>query len=87
MTEFHNDNPLQPAPITEIFLWIGVGENGSEGLIASDFPIPPGVTRHMPLMSSDHELAKVMRPLAEEIAASSVWITYVELRRFKAVDS
>jgi hypothetical protein len=81
------DLPNPTKPITEIYVWIAVHANGGEGILSADLPTPVG-PRHMPLMSSDRDIAEGMGGVARAIEmasrAAGTWVT-VEMRSFRLV--
>lgn len=89
MVDVLNDLPGSP-PMREVHIWIGHYTDGSEGMLAADFPMIDGLTtRHMPLMSSQRNGAERLKPFAEKIQRLSQRgrskITRLELRTFHAV--
>jgi hypothetical protein len=83
-----NDTPGSP-PMTEIHIWIGHYADGTEGMLAADFPMLAGAIRHMPLMNSRRHIAENFETLAKAIQSASQHaqgkIVRIELRTFRAV--
>jgi hypothetical protein len=91
MVDVFIDEPTSQ-PFTEIHIWIGHYADGTEGILACDFPLPGGLgTRFMPLMHSKHEVAESLAPTARRIQSASQHaanrVVRVELRTFRAVTS
>jgi hypothetical protein len=62
---------IPPPPdqrITQLFVWIMLNDDGSEGIVSADMPMEMGM-RHSPLMSSKRETAMKLRPIAERIGS------------------
>jgi hypothetical protein len=60
---------IPPPPdqrVTQLFVWIMINDDGSEGIMSHDLPFAMG-TRHAPLMTSKREAAEKMRPIAERV--------------------
>lgn len=53
-------------PITQLYVWIAVYPDGSEGMLSRDMPTPWG-KRHMPLFTSKLDVAQKMQRIAELI--------------------
>jgi hypothetical protein len=84
-----NDTPGSP-PMTEVHIWIGHYQDGTEGMLAADMEVMPGILRHMPLMHSRREIADAAGDLARRIQEASPAghrIVRIELRTFRAVTS
>lgn len=74
--------------IDEIFVWVGIGANGKEGIISMDMPFgPAGEVRHVPLFSSNRtfaegRLAKVARQAQRVSMHRADRFVRIELRHF-----
>jgi hypothetical protein len=67
----------QPTPkgqrISALHVWIAVYADGSEGIVSTDIPMPDGQgMRHMPLMSSDLDLAKSLEVRARRLQVAAI---------------
>ena len=63
----YHDLPTPSAQrVHALYVWICVNDDNSEGIVSADVPFE-GVTRHMPLMSSQPATAAALRPIAERI--------------------
>lgn len=90
MVELIIDEKSSP-PMTEIHIWIGHYADGTECMMATDFPVVGLITRPMPLMNSRRDIAESLAPLARKAQSASRHLTApiirVELRTFRAVMS
>jgi hypothetical protein len=60
---------IPPPPdqrVTQLFVWLMINEDGSEGIVSADLPMEFG-TRHAPLFTSKRETAEKLRPIAERV--------------------
>lgn len=77
--------------IGEIFVWIGIGQDGKEGILSMDVPIDDsGERRHMPLFSSNRAFAEgTLAELARRVQRASMHradrFVKIELRTFRQV--
>lgn len=90
MVNILNDTPGSP-PIREVHIWIGHYADGTEGILAADFPVMDGATiRHMPLMNSRRDAALTFEQIAKNIKSASqharARIMAIELRTFCTAD-
>jgi hypothetical protein len=79
------------APMVEVHIWISHYADGTEGIIATDFPLAGMVTRHIPLMHSVRATAEAFADIARKAQSASqhtgARIVRLELRTFRAVTS
>lgn len=64
-----DDKPDADHRVTHLYVWVSINDDGSEGIIASDLEILPGIVRHTPLMASKRTTAERLQPMAEKAAA------------------
>jgi hypothetical protein len=71
--------------ITELFVWVAINPDGSEGICSADIEIPGHGSRHMPMMTSQRRLLPSIKSLKERLAEMAddqgLGLRY-ELRRF-----
>jgi hypothetical protein len=64
------DIPPPPTQrVNQLFVWIMINDDGSEGIMSHRMAQHDGELAHMPLMSSKREVAMKLRPIAERIGS------------------
>lgn len=67
MSSVYRDMPPPAAQrVSRLWAWIATHDDGSEGIISADLPFE-GVSRHIPLLSSQRATALALRPVAERV--------------------